>query len=267
MIESCLDQAITSQSFRDVATPISEPIDAQVFVSIAGVLHECAKVVFAFESFFYLLSCRFLGRFKNAIAIYPRLSQLVKSLCKSFQDWHSTISANSEAFGNSFKSLQPPVREIFVSSIKEKVDRLASILEREEGKYVDKKEKKDRNSSSATTNAQAALAAALHTTYKGPGHLREEGPRHDNDSEFISEIRIAPTNDELMCRVPPFLLANFFAAPHPAPPDSMQRLLDIQFRLLREELMYECFHYSSYRSGSHLFFLKRSVAKGCSTSS
>ena len=212
----------------------------------------------------FLLSCRFLGRFKNAIATYPQLPQLVKSLCKSFQDWHSAISANAEAFGNSFKNLQPSIREIFVSSIKEKVDRLASILEREEGKYVDRKEKKDRSSSSAT-NAQAALAAALHTTYKGPGHLREEGPRHDNDSEDISEIRIAPTNDELMCRVPPFLPANFFTAPHPAPPDSMQRLLDIQFRLLREELMYEYFLRSSHRSDFQLFFMKRSSAKGCST--
>jgi len=188
---------------------------------------------------FFLLACRFLGRFKNAIVTYPQLSQLVKCVCKSFQEWHSAITANPEAFGNSFKNLQPPVREIFVSSIKERVDRLASILEREEGKYVDRKEKKDRNSSSGT-NAEAALAAALDTTYKGPGHLREEGPRHDNDFEDIYEIRIAPTNDELMCRVPPFLPANFFAAPHPAPPDSMQRLLDIQFRLLREELMYEC---------------------------
>jgi len=91
----------------------------------------------------FLLSCRFLGCFKNTIATYPQLPLLVKSLGKSFQDWHSVISANAEAFGNSFKNLQPSIWEIFVSSIKEKVNRLASILEREKGKYVDRKEKKD----------------------------------------------------------------------------------------------------------------------------
>lgn len=177
-------------------------------------------------------------RFKNAVATYPRLAQLVKNLRQSFQTWHSAITIDPAAFGNSLKDFQPVAREHLLDRIQEKVDRLASILEREEGNLVDGKRKKDRGSTQASNEPHAALVAALHTTYEGPGHLREEGPRHDNDFEPSSEIRIAPTNDELMCRLPPFLPGNFFAAPHPAPPSSMQRLLDIQFRLLREELMY-----------------------------
>ncbi|KAF8867865.1 P-loop containing nucleoside triphosphate hydrolase protein [Gymnopilus junonius] len=217
-IESSLEQAIKAQSFKDPTAPVSEPTDAQVFASIAGVLHE------------------FLVRFKNVVANHPRLAQLVKIVNQRFGEWHSAISANPAAFGNSFKDLQPTVRDLLVGSMKEKIDRIASILEREEDK-VNRKGRKDRKVTPSFVDHQDALVAALQTTYEGPGHLREEGPRHDNDLEDIYEIRIAPTNGELMSRLPPFLPGNFFAAPHPAPPSSMQRLLDIQFRLLREELI------------------------------
>ncbi len=50
VVESCLDEAIKSESFIDPDMPVSAPIDIQVFVSIAGVLHEYANICF-----FYLL--------------------------------------------------------------------------------------------------------------------------------------------------------------------------------------------------------------------
>ncbi len=164
----------------------------------------------------------------------------MKCLGQAFRDWHSAIAAHPEAFGDSFKGLQSAAREFLIVSIKERVDKLISILDREEGKIMDG-EKKDRKAPPSGPDPQAALADALHTTYEGPGHLREKGPRHDNDFEDIYEIRIAPTNKELLCRLPPFLPANIFGAPHPAPPGSMLHLLDIQFRLLREELTYGFF--------------------------
>ena len=164
--------------------------------------------------------------------------QLARCLSENFRDWHSAIIARPEAFGNSLNGLQPAAREYVLGSIKEQVDIITSIVEREEGKLMNSKEKKHQAHFSAA-DPQDALVAALHTMYEGPGHLREKGPRHDNDFDDIYEIRIAPTNMELLCRLPPFLPANIFGAPHPAAPSSMQRLLDIQFRLLREELMYE----------------------------
>jgi hypothetical protein len=39
------------------------------------------------------------------------------------------------------------------------------------------------------------LIPALHATYESSGHLRPNGPRHDK--KHISEIRIAPTHEEL----------------------------------------------------------------------
>ena len=177
--------------------------------------------------------CRFLARFKNAIANYPRLAQLVNKFSQSFQEWHSAITVRQEAFGkDSFDSLPPSSRDILLSSIKGKVDKLTIILAREEGKLLEGREKTSRVGS---TDLQPGVDA-LYITYEGPGRLRDKGQRHDNDFEDINEIRIAPTHMELLCRLPPFLPANVFGAPHPAPHSSMQRLLDIQFRLLREEL-------------------------------
>jgi hypothetical protein len=157
-----------------------------------------------------------------------------------FRDWHSAIATRPEAFGNSLNNLQPAAQELVLRSIRERFDKISAILEREEGKFVDRKEKKDLRTLFSSGDPQAALVAALHATYEGPGHIREKGRRHDNDFEDIYQIRISPTNNELLCRLPPFLPVNIFGAPHPAPPTSMQRLLDIQFRLLREELTCVC---------------------------
>ena len=77
---------------------------------------------------------------------------------------------------------------------------------------------------------------AFWNDYSGSGSLCPGGPRHDNEFLNIGQIRIAPTREELVCREQPLLPANIYGAPHPFPPDSMERHLDIHFRLLREEL-------------------------------
>ena len=76
----------------------------------------------------------------------------------------------------------------------------------------------------------------LEQTYDPPGHLRPEGPRHDNDFMNIAEIRICPTSEELTCQLPPYLPVTVPGAPHHLPAGSMERHLDTQFRLLREDL-------------------------------
>ncbi|KAF8959737.1 hypothetical protein BDZ97DRAFT_1666780 [Flammula alnicola] len=219
VIESCMEVFIQLRSFRDPsATAVYKHIDGQVFASLAGVLHE------------------FLVRFKNAVATYPRLAPLIVKLDQWFQKWYTGISATPPLFDDPFKNLQHAVRDLILSSIKDKVERLVHILEREERRFLPRDPKKDRRVLTNSADPHEALIAALHVAYEGPGDLRARGRRHDNDLVDVCDIRVAPTNEELMCRLPPFLPGNFFSAPHPAPPDSMQRLLDIQFRLLREEL-------------------------------
>ena len=176
---------------------------------------------------------RFLVRFKNAVATYPRLGPLVNNLNRWFQDWQAGVEATPPSFDHPFKNISPTVREHVINSITERIERLVNIVQRDESKLIKSDLKQQRK---AAADVAHRFGPALHATYEGPGDLRPNGPRHDNDFEHISDIRIAPTHEELMIRIPPFLPANIFSAPHPAPADSMQRLLDIQFRLLREEL-------------------------------
>lgn len=225
-----MNAAINARSFRDTRlSPPYKSVDIQIFVSIAGVLHECVHT----STGLIILTVinRFLVRFKNAVATYPRLGPLVTNLDRWFQEWHAGVEATPPSFDNPFNNISPTVREHVIDSVRERIKRLINIVQRDEPKLIksDLKQKKK-------ADVADRFAPALHAIYEGPGDLRPNGPRHDNDFKHISDIRIAPTHEELTIRIPPFLPANIFAAPHPAPADSMERLLDIQFRLLREEL-------------------------------
>ncbi|KAF9227364.1 hypothetical protein BS17DRAFT_747823 [Gyrodon lividus] len=215
VIEASMGLIMTARSFKDPGGgPQDQQIGAQVLASTAGVLHEC------------------LVRFKNAVAMYPRLVTLVTNLRLWFDQWNAGISSSPPAFDNPFQNVEPAVRDLLLGAIRAKVETLGSIIERELGKET----RSDSHRNAHTRTQNEGVIAALHSSYDPPGDLRAEGPRHDNDFLDITNIRVAPTHEELMCRTPPFLPASLFHAPHHAPPESMQRLLDIQFRLLREEL-------------------------------
>ena len=76
-----------------------------------------------------------------------------------------------------------------------------------------------------------------------PGTLRVEGPRHDNDKEDFRSIRILPTKEEMVSREDPYLPLQYLMQPHSYPrgsefaPTPVDRHLDIQFRLLREDML------------------------------
>ncbi|PKC57188.1 hypothetical protein RhiirA1_446280 [Rhizophagus irregularis] len=73
-------------------------------------------------------------------------------------------------------------------------------------------------------------------TYDPPGELSNYGKRHDNDFSEISKISIIPTNEEILCDRSPFLPTSHRYSLHFLP-DGANRLLDTQFRLLREDLL------------------------------
>jgi hypothetical protein len=81
------------------------------------------------------------------------------------------------------------------------------------------------------------LLAQIKMPYELPGHLRPDGPRHDNDDDDFQSIRIAPTDQELRCKLPPTLPINQPMAYHHLPPGTMKRHLDLHFRLYREEFV------------------------------
>ncbi|GBB88735.1 hypothetical protein RclHR1_15310002 [Rhizophagus clarus] len=73
-------------------------------------------------------------------------------------------------------------------------------------------------------------------TYDPPGKLSKYGKRHNNDFAEISKISIIPTKEEILCERPPFLPSSLRYSLHFLP-DGPARLLDTQFRLLREDLL------------------------------
>ncbi|KAK6355700.1 hypothetical protein TWF718_000093 [Orbilia javanica] len=73
---------------------------------------------------------------------------------------------------------------------------------------------------------------AIQNTIRLPGDLSEDGPRHNNDHASITDILILPTAEEIMSEIPEYLPQ---IGGEIAISDRNKRLLDTQFRLLRED--------------------------------
>ncbi|KZV95021.1 P-loop containing nucleoside triphosphate hydrolase protein [Exidia glandulosa HHB12029] len=170
-------------------------------------------------------------RYKQAVSERPEAAAFVQSLATWTRVWTQRVSCKPPTFTDSI--LQMPA-EVSASILRDLERRTEQVLQ-----IVDRETQKSRKLAVApvprAANSEGVLAA-LQSLYVGPGEDRPDGPRHDNDFKDIANIRVAPTHQELVCRIPPFLPANIPQAPHPHPAESMERLLDIQFRLLREEL-------------------------------
>jgi len=69
-----------------------------------------------------------------------------------------------------------------------------------------------------------------------PGELSVHGPRHDNDKASIADIRILPTPAEILStmRNEYLPMRSYSVKAHHLPP-GIERILDTQFRLLRED--------------------------------
>jgi len=87
------------------------------------------------------------------------------------------------------------------------------------------------------SSLSVAQLAHISKAYDPPGQLRPEGPRHDNDDDDFQSIEIAPTNQELQCKLSPALPINQPGAHHHLPSGTMKRHLDLHFRLYREEFV------------------------------
>lgn len=121
-----------------------------------------------------------------------------------------------------------------VTKLRKDIERLATILGRGD--------RQPRNPDSGSPKERIRPTPQLqlvtiYNSYVPPGHLKDGGPRHDNDHTNIIDISIAPTQQELMSDLMPFIPCTVHDAPHHLPMNSMERLMDIQFRLLREELL------------------------------
>ncbi|KAJ6594163.1 hypothetical protein B0H19DRAFT_1094164 [Mycena capillaripes] len=216
-LDQCMQDIMAARSFRDPNGPPNETMGSQVISSLAVVFFEI------------------LTRFKNAAATHPNLVTVVHNLQAWTEAWIEGISKSPPTFDDPFKEAGPTTRDQITDHLRAKVRRLVAMVNREQDK-IDRANRRIVPTFTLSDHTHEGVVAALNITYEGPGSLRPLGPRHDNDFSDIVDIRIAPTHDELTSRLPPFLPGNFHDAPHHLPAESMERLLDIQFRLLREEL-------------------------------
>ncbi|KAH8997121.1 hypothetical protein EDB86DRAFT_926966 [Lactarius hatsudake] len=180
---------------------------------------------------------QYFARVKSAIKNHPELRDLVEDLLSWFNIWTAAVRASPPTFQDPITSSSPQIRNLTLGEFEKDIIRLCQIVGREYGD-TEKLRRRIPKGRFTTGQMQEALTSRLEQTYDPPGTLRGGGePRHDNDFTDIRDIRIAPTNEELLCPLPPYLPVFLPSAPHHLPENSMERHLDIQFRLLREELI------------------------------
>jgi hypothetical protein len=116
------------------------------------------------------------------------------------------------------------------TELEKDVNRLRSITNRE---YEHRKDEAAHGTckSHRSSDAAGSCIPVLLTPMNPLALYVMEDTRHNNDFTDIRDIRIAPTHDELLCPIPPYLPVFLPVAPHHLPENSMQRHLDIQFRL------------------------------------
>ncbi|KAH9170429.1 hypothetical protein EDB89DRAFT_1304426 [Lactarius sanguifluus] len=180
---------------------------------------------------------QYFARVKSAIKNHPELRDLVEDLLSWFNIWTAAVRASPPTFQDPITSSSPQIRNLTLGELEKDIIRLSQIVGREYGD-TEKLRRRVPKGRFTAGQMQEALTSRLEQTYDPPGTLRGGGePRHDNDSTDIRNIRIAPTNEELLCPLPPYLPVFLPSAPHHLPENSMERHLDVQFRLLREELI------------------------------
>ena len=164
------------------------------------------------------------------------MQNFVRDFSQWYDKWAIDVAANPSRFDDPISSALPDNRTLTINHIRGEINRLVAIVERESGTVLRTKGSPMKSTLTAAQRSEARTAQLAHT-YDPPGTLRRDGVRHDNDHSDIANIRIAPTHGELLSPLPPYLPVFSSDAPHHHPADSMERHLDIQFRLLREELM------------------------------
>jgi hypothetical protein len=170
-------------------------------------------------------------RYKTSFREHSTIPKFVNSINSWFESW----STSTHAFDDGWKPETEQVREHTISVLRKDLGRLRAIVLRETA--VIQQWQPPPTPLHDVQGTRFSLQLMLLEKYVPPGHLRPDGPRHDNDHTDVREITIEPSEAELVSTISPSLPANVLDAPHHLRAESMERLLDVQFRLLREEFL------------------------------
>ncbi|KAK0440271.1 hypothetical protein EV421DRAFT_1712588 [Armillaria borealis] len=218
VVSSCMEEMIQNRSWKD-PTP---GLPALRQSNLSGVA--------VFGTITTLLT-QYFQRFKHAIHNHPDIVVFVGNLVRWYDEWARLITTSS--FDD---SIDPTVQQLTLEQLKESISRLDAIVKREHTN-AENRRRSVHTQGLREDHRFEALQNRLIQTYDPPGVLRLLGPRHNNDHCDIADIHIVPTHDEMISPAPPYIPTNLPGIPHHLAPSSMERHLDIQFRLLREELV------------------------------
>ncbi|KAH7335671.1 hypothetical protein B0J17DRAFT_769501 [Rhizoctonia solani] len=207
-IETHMPKLIEARSFKNGHKPLSGRI---VFRALFSAIYE------------------YVIRFKAA-ASDPGVSQLVERLAGWFDAWAIGLSSKPP-FDDECARFENYQKESIIETIGNDKERLLALFAQPKSRNIDRGARRQEISEGLIANLQRTL------DNDGPGHLRKAGARHDNDHVRLRDIGVDPTPGELLCDEDPYLPGNFFDAPHHLESRSVGRLFDIQFRLLREEMI------------------------------
>ncbi|THU97835.1 P-loop containing nucleoside triphosphate hydrolase protein [Dendrothele bispora CBS 962.96] len=222
IIENCMGAIMKARTFWD-------PYQSRASVGSESSPGSCSQVISTLSKI--LFEC--LTRFKNAIVTYPQLLRLVQLVQEWLLIWKDAIMSQDQTkqFDDPLREYPPAKLKFIISYLEDQVDKIVKIASREESKLeaLNKPPTAVINPTPVVRHNEG-LIATLNMIYE------PVGGRHDNDLADINDMRIAPTSGELLSESS-FTPANIYGAPHHLPVGTMERLLDIQFRLLREELI------------------------------
>lgn len=174
-----------------------------------------------------------MTRVKAAHRDHSSLPLLAENIFQWFTEW------KCGDFEDGWTPESAHARKVTMDRLQRQMDRLLSIVLRETEAEARKQTSFEDTALVLTKSyyMRHSTPGSLEFDQELPGCLRGMGSRHDNDFDDIRMIEIPPTHNEMTSRVPPFLPANIPKALHHLAACSMDRLVDIQFRLLREELL------------------------------
>ncbi|WRT66625.1 uncharacterized protein IL334_003584 [Kwoniella shivajii] len=201
--------------------------------------HTRSSMVFQPKSFLQVILplthvlCQYLTINNTALAQHGEpLLNLINGLPILFERWAADILCSAFCFEDDIVTQALSTRNSVVSETTHVLSRLEKIVDRVQGKLVRHLPTSD--TSNETHIANQITLVHLERDYVPPGHMRSNGPRHDNDHSAIQYIEALPTHAELVCDVPPYVPANITSAPHHLAAGTMDRRLDVLFRMLRE---------------------------------
>ncbi|KAL0062664.1 hypothetical protein AAF712_010501 [Marasmius tenuissimus] len=241
VVTKCMDDMIDARSWKDLTfgLPLRQQSSLSgivVFSTLSQLLHQSVSLR---TNTLHKLTGRFhryFLRFRRTAVNHPKFGPLVADMVDWFGNWSTVVTQGSASgFEDNFG---PELRNITIERLRTDIGRLQEIVKRVQGNTQAKKKRPAVAKVMSAADKNQALLARLEQSYDPPGELRANGlPRHDNDAVDVSNIRIVPTRQELLADDGPYLPVTIPGAPHHWPEGTMQRHLDIQFRLLREELI------------------------------